>query len=870
MVVRAVVLAVAGVALSWGFALGQFPPGPGPYDPGVPAPADLRGFETGERFSTYRDVERVLEGIAEGSDRVTLERYGTTVEGRALRLAWVSSPTNLERLDALRAANRAATTGRAPADRPIFVWLSFGIHGDEASSPETALELLYHLAASRDPEVEAWLDHAVVVVDPLLNPDGHERYAGWYRSVVGPEPDPDPTAREHRPPWPAGRTNHWYFDLNRDWAWGVQPETRARRAVYLETLPQVHVDFHEMDPSSSYFFFPAADPLHPHYPESTHRWGRIFGGANASAFDARRWPYFTAEEFDLFYPGYGDSWPSYFGATGMTYEQAGGGRAGLALELASGDTLTLRRRAEKHLVAGLTTIETAVERRAERLADFDAFWRSPRPPDAPAAWLVEGGSPDGRALARLLAEQGIAVDTLAAGLSTDGLTPYRATGAEARSSVPPGTFLLSAEQPLGRYLATLMAAEVELPDSTLFYDITGWSLPYLYGVPTWRASRRPSVPHHRWDPGAREGSSPLEPPPGTVALAWAYDDAGDAIAAGRLAADGWSIRVAEAGFRAAGHDFPAGSFVLRLDEQGPDRRDAGIAGAALAESGRIGSPVALTSSEAGRGIDVGSNRMRPLRAPAIAIVAGPGTEPTSVGATRHFLEAEADLPVEVVRLVDLAAAPGVPADSATSPSARPLRLDRYTTVVLPDADGADAYAAALGEPGTRRLAEWVRAGGTLVGIRAGAAWLAEDASGLAGFALAEKPDPTEAELRAPTAVRQAEAIRDRIPGTIVAVAVDSTHALGWGYPGRAAVLVRDPVEIEISEGANPWLYRDAGPLAGYLPVEARDRLAATPYVVAERSGEGWIVGFADDPAFRGILHGLKKALLNAMLILPGG
>ncbi|HJU87626.1 MAG TPA: M14 family zinc carboxypeptidase, partial [Gemmatimonadota bacterium] len=434
-----------------------FAAGPGPYDPDIPTVAVLRGFETGTSFSLHADVETVLEGIADVSDRVRLERYGRSAEGRALWLAWISAPDNLARLDSLKAANRAAVEGRAlPVDRPIFVWLSFGVHGDEASSTEAALELLYHLAASRDPVVVAWLERAVVVVDPLLNPDGHERYAAWFRSVAGPVPDPDPEAREHRPPWPSGRTNHWYADLNRDWAWGVQPETRARVSAYLAAMPQVHVDFHEMDAGSTYFFFPAAPPIHGYYPPSTGEWGRIFGEANAAAFDARGWPYFSGEDFDLYYPGYGDSWPSFFGATGMTYEQAGGGEAGVVLEREGDLPLTLTDRVSRHLTAALVTIATAVENRERRLADFDAFWRSPGrvAPGAPAAWAVSGPAGAEAALASLLVRQGVRVDTLAAALRGVALEPFAGT-ADA-DSLPPGTLLIAADQPLGRYAAALL------------------------------------------------------------------------------------------------------------------------------------------------------------------------------------------------------------------------------------------------------------------------------------------------------------------------------------------------------------------------------------------------------------------------------
>jgi hypothetical protein len=864
-------LACAGPLL----AQETFAPQAGPYDSSIPTVGALRGFSTGVTFSTYRDVERVLEGLDAASDRIRLETYGTSVEGRPLRLAWVSSARNLDRLDELRALNRALMTGEgdttATTGRTIFVWLSFGVHGDEASSPEAALELLYHLAASRDPSVARWLDESVIVVDPLLNPDGHERYATWYRAVAGAVPDPDPNAREHRPTWPSGRTNHYYFDLNRDWAWGTQAETRARREAYLATLPQVHVDFHEMDAESSYFFFPAAAPVHAFYPPSTAKWGGVFGAANAATFDERGWPYYTEEDFDLFYPGYGDSWPSFFGATGMTYEQAGGGSAGVMVDRRDGTRLSLAARVEHHFVAALSTIATAVTHREERMADFAAFWRPETRvlPSAPAAYLVPRENPAADSLAALLERQGVWVDTLAAALTTAGLEAY--PGTAARQSLAAGTYLFRADQPLGRYLAALMAPDVAMPDTSLFYDITGWTLPYLFDVPAYRAAIAPRAPAHRWRFAPAPSPAPGAPPVASgdaVALAWPYASLVDVVAAARLAEAGWSVRVATRPFRAADREWTTGSFVVLLGSQ-PDSLDGQRSGpAAVAAAGARATP--LTSFRTADGIDLGSERFRLLRAPRIAIAGGPAADPTSVGAGWHLLAVEAGLALDVVWTEDIAARPGMGEDSLAGRGRQPLDLDRYTAIVLPDGQGADAWAAALGSEGIERLKEWVESGGTLIGLRAGAAWLTKDEGGLSDVELAEEDEETDEDPLRADALRESDELRRRIPGTLLLAAVDTTAALGYGFDdGQAAVLVRDPTELVPADRGNVWTYADHPPLAGYLPPAARERLTGKPYAVVERKGHGRVVLLADDPAFRGLTHALKKLYLNAVVLVPG-
>jgi hypothetical protein len=262
--------------------------------------------------------------------------------------------------------------------------------------------------------------------------------------------------------------------------------------------------------------------------------------------------------------------------------------------------------------------------------------------------------------------------------------------------------------------------------------------------------------------------------------------------------------------------------------------------------------------------------LRSLRAPRVALAAGPAVHETSLGAAWFLLAGEAGLELDVVHIADLATEPGTGADSLAGRGQEPLDLTGYTAIVLPDGPGADAYASALGTVGKDRLAAYVDAGGTLVGVRAGAAYLTAGESGLTGVELAEERALTNESRREPHAAREADEVREKIPGTLLAATVDTTSALGYGYAdGETAVMAREPVELALADRGNAWLYGDRDPLAGYLPEEARRRLPGKPYAVIAERGRGRVILLADDPGFRGILHALKKLYLNAILLVPG-
>jgi hypothetical protein len=289
---------------------------------------------------------------------------------------------------------------------PVVVWLAFGIHGNESSSAEASMMVASELL--RQPEL---LDQVVVIIDPLENPDGRERYIQWFHRTRGTRPNANPDSFEHQEPWPGGRFNHYLIDMNRDWTWQSQRETQARAAAYRRWNTQVFVDFHEMSYQSTYFFPPTAKPTNANLPAEAEKWLDVFGRANAAEFSRRGWPFFVAEYFDLFYPGYGDSWPSLHGAIGMTYEMGGGGRGGSAVERQDGTILTLRDRATRHFTTGLATVRTAAQNREQLLRYTHAAARS-QIDHARNTFLIVPGSPNFDALIETLQRNEIRVDML--------------------------------------------------------------------------------------------------------------------------------------------------------------------------------------------------------------------------------------------------------------------------------------------------------------------------------------------------------------------------------------------------------------------------------------------------------------------------
>lgn len=553
----------------------QLLPG-GTYDASIPQPSAVLGYQIGERFTNYASLNSYFEKLVSTSNRIQRIMYGETYEHRILQAFVIGTPQNLARLDDIKQANKRLTDPRILAkgesDKiiatlPVIVYLSYGVHGNEASSPEASMIAAYQLCAGSDSRTQAILDNALVIIDPNVNPDGHERYVQWANSVAGAKPNLNPFSLEHSEQWPGGRTNHFFFDLNRDMSWQTQKETKARVKFYRDWMPHVHVDYHEMEYTSTYFFYPAAVPLHETLPPEVMKWGKIFGKGNAEAFDKLGIPYYVGEQFDMFYPGYGDSWPTFNGSIGMTYEQAGGSRGALAVRKPNGQVLTLLDRARDHFITSIATIETSIRNKKERLQDFAKFWTTALNLSTPVkGYLISQAEDPSRAyqVIETLLRQGIEVFQLSE-QTTLQVQRYFSTKS-VREDLPKGTYFVPLDQPQSR-LAEALLEPISVARDTFFYDVSAWSLPVASGLKAWVSlSPLPS--------SAVKINEPTKPSGGIIGdkPAFAYLVPWDRNSAVRLTwqllEKGYSLEVARRPFETGGRYYGAGTIVALVGANG--------------------------------------------------------------------------------------------------------------------------------------------------------------------------------------------------------------------------------------------------------------------------------------------------------------
>lgn len=847
----------------------DFFPG-GTYDPKVPPPDSIFGYRIGERFTPYADLNTYVEKLVSSSDRVQRVVYGKTYEGRLLQALIISSPKNLSRLSDIKRANKRLTDPKSipskdeadqiVASLPIIVYLSYGVHGNEASSPEAAMMVAYQLCAGTDARTRSILDNAVVIIDPNVNPDGRERYVQWVNSVVGAKANPSPASIEHSEPWPGGRTNHFFFDLNRDLSWQTQKETQERVRFYREWMPHVHVDYHEMEYSGTYFFFPAAVPVHESLPPEVLKWNKVFGKGNAEAFDKMGLPYYVGERFDMFYPGYGDSWPTFNGATGMTYEQAGGSRAGLVVRKPNGQFLTLRDRARDHFVTSIATLETGVRNKKERLEDFYKFWVTALTANSSVkGYLISGEEDPARSdqVIDVLLRQGIEVHQLREA-STLRVQQYFSSKWMDRR-LPAGTLYVPTSQPEGR-LARALLEPVTIARDTFFYDVSAWSLPIASGLKAW-ITQSP-IPN-----GSVNITEPLKEPGKLIGDGRAYAylipwERNNAVRlAWRLLEKGYSLSVARRPFETLGRYFAAGTVVALAGSNGDSlRHDVAQLARALSVDAYCAT-TGLTDS----GISLGSSYVSPMKKANIAVAVGPPVSSNDYGELWFMFEQELGIPFTGIRASDLGDAD----------------FTKFDVILLPDASN---YQTVFDSTKIEKLKRWIQGGGVLIGIEGGAQFLTKSKSGITQAAMKtdkkeedkskeeKDQDKAKKELNKRLSLFEKEEKNrlEHIPGTIFKVLVDTTHPIGFGVPGEIYAFKGDAPLLELSDiGYNVARFsKDTTQVSGYVPKEKAQKIAESAYIQDFRIGRGRAVLFAENMTFRRFWSGLEKLLLNSILFLP--
>ena len=810
------------------------------------SPEQFLGYPVGAKFTPHwKIVDYFRHVAAQAPSMVKLEQYGESYEGRPLMMAYVSSPANITNLETIRSNNIKLTTGStAGASQPAIVWLSYNVHGNEASSSEAAMLTIYALTDPRNAQTKAWLQNTVVLIDPCLNPDGRDRYVSWYQSVAGVQYNPAPDAREHQEPWPGGRSNHYNFDLNRDWAWQTQVESQHRAKLYNKWMPQIHVDFHEQYPDAPYYFAPAAEPYH----EVITKWQRDFqhtiGRNHARYFDKEGWLYFTRQYFDLFYPSYGDTYPIYNGAIGMTYEQAGHGMAGLGIQMEEGgDTLTLTDRATHHHTTGLSTIEIASQHAAKLVSEFRAYFNDATTNGAGTykTYVIKHREQDAHKLARLvqlLENNGIAYGVSKAG-SARGYN--YTTGRDESFSISNKDLVVSSVQPKGALVKVLFEPRAALADS-FTYDITAWSLPYAYGLQAYATTAKLSS----------EGDLPL---PATVAagnedvygyvIRW--NGLQSAKLVGELLQKGIRLRFSESPFETAGQQFERGSVIIvKTSNQYVDGLWQTVREHASANQ------VALYPVRSGfvdKGFDFGSDKIKMLHKRRVAMLTGQGVSSTAAGEIWHFFEQELQYPITLVNASDAAG----------------TNWSNYDVLILPQG----SYGFLNDKAAVEELKKWVSAGGNLIALENAVAQLSKQDWSLK----AKKQDePDSSDTYAALKKyenREREFIPDVTPGSIFRVELDNTHPLAFGFPSYYYTLKSDARIYEFIKdgGWNVGVLKKDRQLAGFVGSRLQQHLQDGLLFGVQDIGNGTVTYLADNVLFRSFWENGKQMFVNAVFLV---
>jgi hypothetical protein len=815
----------------------------------------------GERFTPHHMIVDWFEDLAAAHpDRVELVRFGETWEGRPLVYAVIASPENRARITEIKAAMQTLSdprlAPRADAERlaesmPAVVWLAFGVHGDESSSAEAAMMVADRLTRGDD-ESNRLLQNLVVLIDPLQNPDGRERFITWFEARVGREPDPDPEAMEHYQPWPGGRFNHYLVDMNRDWLWTTQKESQARVDAYFAWRPQVFVDFHEMGYESSYFFPPDADPMNANIDPETATWLERFGTANAEAFSARGWPFFVQEHFDLFYPGYGDSWPSLHGAIGMTFEAAGHGFAGRAVEREDGTTLTLRDRIERHFTSAMGTLATAAtNRRALLVHTRDTVERQIAQPET--TYLVKSGSRGLQETAALLRKQRIEFSALAKPRSVGAASVLG--GARKEQEFPAGTLVVSTRQPHGAIVRTLFEKSpaidpkfieeqrerVQADEPDQFYDITAWSLPVAFGVDAFALEGR--IPAEALAPVPAPHAAE-EPQP--ARFGWVVDARDPELyrLIGELLRGEIRFSVVSDDLEHGRRKFARGSVLIQRYNNDEDV----LARLGAAVEAAPATLAALDSAWSG-GLALGSGKVVNVRDPQIAIVGGTGTTSTAYGHTWHAFDQVTRIPYTSLALDRLAS----------------TDLSKYRVLILPDGGG---YANLLGKRGLERLKAWIENGNTAIAIGRAARALRGEEAGISKTRLWEPPKEEDKAKAGDAPKRYTDF---SVPGAAFRTEMNRRSFLTFGLTTAPPVLVQGTdVLLPVAHTIDNIVTIPEGNslLAGFAWPESIDRLEGSAWLVVEPVGRGRVITFAGDPFFRSFWHGTLPLLLNAAVYSP--
>ncbi|HEX6983170.1 MAG TPA: M14 family metallopeptidase [Balneolaceae bacterium] len=817
------------------------------YNTEIPTPEEVLGMVPGEWHVRHDQLVRYMRALAEASDRVTITKFGETYEDRDLVYLTITSPENQKNIEQIR-QNHLALTNPGQSENlntkemRIVLYMGYSIHGDEQSGSNASMLVAYYLAAAQGADIEHKLQNSVILLDPSLNPDGMSRFASWANTHRSEHLVTDPSSMELNQRWPSGRTNHYWFDLNRDWMPVQHPVSQGRIETFHKWKPNILTDHHEMGTNSTFFFQPGIQSrTHPLTPQQNQDLTAAIADYHAEILDDHQKMYFSQESYDDFYYGKGSTYPDINGSIGILFEQASS--RGHAQESVNG-VIKFPFTIKNQFLASLSTLEGAQNLRVEILNYQRNFFREAKQEGANAdiqAYVF--GTPYDRArtyhLVEMLRRHQIDVYQLASTVEAGGET------FEANSS-----FIIPSDQKQYRFIKALFERRTTFPDS-LFYDVSAWTMQYAFNLPFaeledysddllgTKVEGLPAFPK-----GEMVGGK------SNYAYIFEWDGYYAPRALNRLLKNDVRAKVATRPFTAVTStgvkEFDYGSILVPLGPQSVDRKKIH----SLIQTAANHDALKIYAVETGltpRGIDLGSESFELVVKPEVAVIAGEGFSSYEVGQIWHLLDQRYHMtptifPVDRLDFAD---------------------LDRYTVIVL-----ASLYGD-LSKDATKNLKEWTQNGGTLVTIRYANRWA--DQAGLANIEFVNEEngegEKNEEVTTKPYAVMDRTRGAQYIGGAIFHTKLDLTHPLGYGYNDDDLTVFRNSAMfMEIAE--NPYatpLYYTQQPLAsGYISDENLEKLGGTASIIVSDAGSGIVVSMIDNPNFRAFWYGTNKLFMNAI------
>ena len=807
----------------------------------VKSPSAFLRHNLGEQFTPHHMLASYFDHLVEESDRIVKRNYGYTNQDRPLNVFFISSPENLDRLETIRQQHLAKIgmgDFSAPEEDIAIVWLSYSVHGNEAGGSESSMNVAYQLVAGSDTEKSKWLENTIVIIDPSLNPDGYSRYSHWYRNIGNENPDPNLESREHFEPWPSGRLNHYYFDLNRDWAWITQVESQTRLKVYKDWMPHVHADVHEQFKDSPYYFAPGAAPFHMHISDWQKEFQTRIGKNSAAEFNEQEWLYITKEVFDLFYPSYGDTYPTFNGCIGMTYEQAGHGMSGRAIKMANGDTLTLQDRIDHHSATSFSAIQVSSRDAAELNSNFKKYFEvsSSNPPGEYKSYIISADNErkDMEALLSFFDQHKIKYSAVAKDKKIEAYD--YTTDQKGEYMAKQGDLLVSAYQPLGILTQVLFEPDPVLEDS-LTYDITAWSIPHARGLKAYATSEKINSDKAF---ALKENSLSL-PSERPYSLAIKWKSLNDAKVVGKLLKEGLVLRFTETKVRFDNRDYAPGTvFLMAADNR---KKENWYARASKIINELDGMAWALESGWAQSGSDMGSSNFVLMQEPKILLLASDELDANSFGYAWYYFEQVLDYPVTIVRKENLS---------------RALKGD-YNTLIVQDG------AINIDQDLEFDLTNWLRDGGKLISSANSIRSFAK----ISGMKLGDMKIPES--MSAQGEMRYEDRTRAYIPyfspGAIYQTELDSSHPLSFGLGETYHSLKTNTLQYGLMKnGWNVASIKDDVIRMGFTGYRI-DANQPNSMVAGEHSfGRGSVVFFVDDVLFRGFWNTGQQLFSNALFL----